>query len=236
MGLLGVQIVWGLQNVSTSRVFQTLGARHLRFSPILWIGAPITGLLVQPIVGYLSDHTGGPFGRRRPYMVIGAVLTAAALLVMAMATTLWSAILALWILTASVNVVMQPFRALIADLLGKEQRNIGYAMQVVFIGAGAVFASALPWMLSHWFGMPSTALAGKLPPSLRMAFEIGAVGLLLTVGWSVLRTQERTNPLRSATPVNSIDAANEAAAGGAQCSFRSFVGHCRRERRRLCRI
>ncbi|MES2054413.1 MAG: MFS transporter [Pseudomonadota bacterium] len=189
-GLFGVQIVWGLQNVNTSRIFQTLGA-DVDQLPILWIAAPITGLLVQPIVGHLSDRTWGPLGRRRPYLFGGALLTALALLVMPNTTTLWSASVMLWVLTASVNIAMEPFRSFVADTLPEEQRDAGFAMQVFFIGVGAVFASALPWMLTHWFGISGQAPPGALPPSVRFAFYIGAVTLIVAVTWTVFTTSER---------------------------------------------
>lgn len=190
IGLFGVQIVWGLQNVDTSRIFQTLGAEIAQL-PILWIAAPITGLLVQPLIGYWSDRTWGPLGRRRPFVLGGAVMTAAAMVVMPNVTSLFAASVALWLLTASVNIAAEPFRALIADNLPEEQRTEGYALQVFFIGAGAVFSSALPWILSHWFGVVGVAPPGQLPPSVRLTFEIGAAGLLVTVLWTIFTTHER---------------------------------------------
>ena len=189
-GLFGVQIVWGLQNVNTSRIFQTLGA-ELSELPMLWIAAPLTGLLIQPLVGYLSDRTRGPLGRRRPYLLAGAIVGAAALVIMPNVTSLWAASLMLWLLTGSINVAMEPFRALVADLVDEERRPAAYATQVAFIGTGAIFASALPWLLSDVFGLASTAPPGILPPSLRAAFAIGAVGLLATVGFTVATTAER---------------------------------------------
>ena len=189
-GLLGVQIVWGLQNVNTSRIFQTLGA-ELGELPILWIAAPITGLLVQPIVGHLSDRTWGPLGRRRPYLLGGAIVSAVALVLMPNVHSLWAASVMLWLLTGAINVAMEPFRSLVADNVPEDQRTQAFAMQVAFIGAGAVFASALPWVLSHWFGVANVAPPGELPPSLRAAFAIGAVGLLASVGLTVATTPER---------------------------------------------
>jgi maltose/moltooligosaccharide transporter len=189
-GLLGVQIVWGLQNVNTSRIFQTLGA-NLDELPILWIAAPITGLLVQPIIGHLSDRTWGPLGRRRPYLLGGALVSAVALVLMPNVQSVWAASVMLWLLTGSINVAMEPFRALVADVVPEEQRTAAFALQVAFIGVGAVFASAMPWILSHWFGLASEASAGLLPPSLRAAFYIGAVGLLVSVGITVATTAER---------------------------------------------
>ncbi len=189
-GLLGVQIVWGLQNVNTSRIFQTLGA-NLSELPILWVAAPITGLLVQPVIGHLSDRTWGPLGRRRPYLLGGALISAVALVLMPNVHSLLAASVMLWLLTAAINVAMEPFRALVADTVPEGQRTAAYAIQVVFIGTGAVFASAMPWMLSRWFGVASTAPPGVLPESLRVAFYIGAVGLLATVGLTVATTRER---------------------------------------------
>ncbi|MES2443429.1 MAG: MFS transporter [Pseudomonadota bacterium] len=189
VGLFGVQIVWGLQNVNTSRIFQTLGA-EISELPILWIAGPAAGLLVQPIIGYLSDRTWGPLGRRRPYLLAGAVLTAVALFAMPNAPTLWFASMMLWLLTASINIAMEPFRALVADRLPEEQRTTGFAMQVFFIGAGAVFASALPWMLTHWFGASGHGGPGVLPQSVRWAFYIGGGCLLAAVIWTVITTPE----------------------------------------------
>ncbi len=188
-GLLGVQIVWGLQNVDTSRIFQTLGAT-LDELPILWIAGPVTGLLVQPVVGHLSDRTWGPLGRRRPYILAGALVSALALVLMPNVKSLWAAVVMLWLLTGATNVAMEPFRALVADSVPEEQRTMAYAMQVFFIGAGAVIASILPWLLGH-LGVASVAAPGILPPSLRIAFAIGAVGLLVSVGITVATTTER---------------------------------------------
>ena len=188
-GLFGVQIVWGLQNVDTSRIFQTLGAT-LEELPILWIAAPITGLLVQPIIGHLSDRTWGPLGRRRPYLLGGAIVSAVALALMPNVHSLWAATAMLWLLTAAINVAMEPFRALVADSVPEEQRTKAYAAQVCFIGTGAVVASILPWLLVR-LGVPGTAAPGSLPLSLRAAFEIGAIGLLVSVGITIATTPER---------------------------------------------
>lgn len=189
-GLFGVQIVWGLQNVNTSRIFQTLGADVDRLA-ILWIAAPITGLLVQPVIGHWSDRTWGRLGRRRPYLLGGSILTALALLVMPNVTTLWAASVMLWLLTGSINIAMEPFRALVADTLPDQQRTAGFAMQVFFIGVGAVFSSALPWVLTNWFGVSGQAAPGMLPQSVRIAFYIGAACLIGAVAWTVLTTRER---------------------------------------------
>jgi maltose/moltooligosaccharide transporter len=188
-GFFGIQIGFGLQNANTSRIFQTLGVdvNHLA---ILWIAAPATGLLVQPIIGHFSDKTWGRLGRRRPYFFWGAILTTAALLVMPNSPTLWVAAAALWIMDASINITMEPFRAFVGDNLPDEQRSTGYAMQSFFIGLGAVLASALPWMLTNWFHVANTASAGEIPDSVRIAFYAGGAGLLLSVLWTVFTTRE----------------------------------------------
>lgn len=199
VGLFGVQIVWALQNVNTSRIFQTLGA-NIDELAILWIAGPATGLLVQPVIGYLSDRTPGRFGRRRPYILGGAILSALALFAMPNAPTLWAASLVLWVLTASINIAMEPFRALVADQLPEEQRTAGFATQVFFIGAGAVFASALPWLLTTWFAVSGRADPGGLPQSVHLAFYIGGTSLLAAVTWTVLTTPER--PLERRGPAS----------------------------------
>ena len=188
-GFFGIQIGFGLQNANTSRIFQSLGieVNHLA---ILWIAAPATGLLVQPIIGYLSDKTWGRLGRRRPYFFWGAILTSAALLVMPNAPVLWIAAAALWVMDASINITMEPFRAFVGDNLPDEQRASGYAMQSFFIGTGAVLASALPWILTRWFSVSNVAEGGGVPPSVHIAFYAGAAGLLLSVLWTVFTTRE----------------------------------------------
>ncbi len=188
-GLFGVQIVWGLQNVNTRRIFQTLGA-NLAELPILWITAPITGLLVQPVIGHFSDRTWSPLGRRRPYLLGGALISAAALVLMPNVSTLWAATIGLWLLTAAINVAMEPFRALVADILPEKHRTSAFAAQVAFIGAGAVFASALPWLVWHWGGAADAGAPGVVPASVRIALYIGAAGLLTTVGITVVTTSE----------------------------------------------
>lgn len=188
-GFFGIQIGFGLQNANTSRIFQTLGVdvNHLA---ILWIAAPATGLLVQPIIGHLSDKTWGKLGRRRPYFFWGAILTTLALFVMPNAPALWVAAGALWLMDASINITMEPFRAFVGDNLPDEQRATGYAMQSFFIGLGAVLASALPWMLTNWFHIANTAPAGQIPDAVRIAFYVGGAGLLLAVMWTVFTTKE----------------------------------------------
>ena len=189
VGFFGIQIGFGLQNANTSRIFQTLGA-EVDSLAILWIAAPLTGLLVQPIIGYFSDRTWGPLGRRRPYFLVGAILTSLALVAMPNSPTLWFAAATLWIMDASINITMEPFRAFVGDQLPEEQRTAGYAMQSFFIGTGAVFASVLPWLLSNVLNIDSTAPEGVVPDSVRIAFYVGAAGLLGAVLWTVFSTRE----------------------------------------------
>jgi maltose/moltooligosaccharide transporter len=188
-GFLGIQFGFALQNANVSRIFQSLGA-SIDDLPILWLAAPVTGLLVQPIVGYLSDRTWGRLGRRRPYFLYGALVATAALVVMPDSPYLWVAAGMLWILDASINVSMEPFRALVGDMLPDRQRAFGFALQSLFIGVGAVVASALPWMLANWFEVSNVAGEGEVPDSVRWSFYLGAAVFLLAVGWTVLRTRE----------------------------------------------
>ena len=187
-GFLGIQFGFALQNANASRIFETLGA-PMDAVPGLWIAAPLTGLLVQPVIGYWSDRTWTRWGRRRPYFMAGAVLTTLALLVMPNSPTLWIAAGTLWVLDASINVSMEPFRAFVGDQLAPRQRPAGYAMQSFFIGIGAIVASFLPFILAH-LGVANTAGAGQVPDTVRYAFYFGAVVLLGAICWTVLRTRE----------------------------------------------
>jgi len=188
-GFLGIQFGFALQNANVSRIFQSLGA-SIDELPLLWLAAPVTGLVVQPIIGYLSDRTWGRLGRRRPYFLIGALLASAALVVMPNSPYLWIAAGMLWVLDASINISMEPFRALVGDMLPDRQRSLGYSMQSWFIGVGAVVASALPWLLANVFGVSNVAEPGRLPDSVKLAFYLGAVAFLGAVLWTVLRTRE----------------------------------------------
>ncbi len=187
-GFLGIQFGFALQNANVSRIFQTLGA-DVDQIPVLWIAAPLTGLLVQPVIGYFSDRTWNRFGRRRPYFFAGAVLATVALLAMPNSPTLWVAAGLLWIMDASFNVSMEPFRAFVGDQLPPRQRPLGYSMQSVFIGVGAVVASFLPYVLTH-FGVANTAPAGEVPHSVKYAFYAGGVVLLGAMLWTILSTRE----------------------------------------------
>ncbi len=188
-GFLGIQFGFALQNANVSRIFQTLGA-DMEQLPILWIAAPVTGLIVQPIVGYMSDRTWNLLGRRRPYFLIGAILASLALIFMPNSPTLWVAAGALWIMDASINVSMEPFRAFVGDMLPKRQRAAGFSMQTFFIGVGAVVASALPWLLTNVFSVSNVAPTGQIPDSVKWSFYIGGSVFFLAVGWTVLRTRE----------------------------------------------
>jgi len=189
VGFFGIQIGFALQNGNASRIFQTLGAEVDNLA-ILWIAAPLTGLLVQPIIGHFSDKTWGPLGRRRPYFLVGAILTSAAMIYMPNAPSLWLAAATLWVMDAAINVTMEPFRAFVGDNLPDEQRTRGYAMQTFFIGTGAVLASCLPWILTNVFAVVSTAAEGVTPDSVKLSFYIGAAGMLLAVLWTVFSTRE----------------------------------------------
>jgi len=188
-GFLGIQFGFALQNANVSRIFQSLGA-SVDDLPILWLAAPVTGLLVQPVIGYMSDRTWGRLGRRRPYFLVGAILSTLALLVMPNSPWLWVAAGTLWILDASINVTMEPFRALVGDMLPDRQRTFGFALQSLFIGIGAVIASALPWILANWVGVSNTAGEGGLPDSVKWAFYLGAVAFIGAVLWTVASTKE----------------------------------------------
>jgi maltose/moltooligosaccharide transporter len=188
-GFFGIQIGFALQNSNMSRIFQTLGS-SLDDLPALWIAAPLTGLLVQPIVGHMSDRTWlGRLGRRRPYFLAGAVLAALSLFLMPMADMLLFAAILLWTLDASLNISMEPFRAFVGDMLRKDQHTAGYAVQTAFIGAGAVVGSIFPWLLEHW-GVSNEAAGGGIPDTVRYAFWFGGAALFLAVLWTVISTKE----------------------------------------------
>lgn len=189
-GFLGIQFGFALQNANVSRIFQTLGAK-IDDIPILWIAAPITGFLVQPIIGYLSDRTWHPrWGRRRPFFFLGALFSSLALFAMPNSKSLWIAAILLWVLDASINISMEPFRAFVGDKLPAKQQTTGYAMQTFFIGVGAVIASLLPYIFTNVFGFSNTAPEGIIPDSVKYSFFIGAIVFLASVLWTVLSTDE----------------------------------------------
>ncbi|EZH72150.1 major facilitator transporter [Aquimarina atlantica] len=188
-GFLGIQFGFALQGGFMSRIFQTLGAEKDAI-PLLWIAAPLTGLLVQPIIGYLSDRTWSPrWGRRRPYFLIGAVLSSIALFLVPHSPALWVAAGFLWILDASINISMEPFRALVADKLPESQRSYGFVTQTLIIGIGTWVASNLPWMISQ-MGVSDAAPNGVIPMSVKIAFAIGAFVFLASILYTVFTTSE----------------------------------------------
>ncbi len=187
-GFFGIQIGFALQNGNVSRIFQTLGA-DINNLPLLWIAGPVTGLLMQPIIGYFSDKTWGPLGRRRPYFLAGAILTTLALFIMPNSPALWVAAGTLWILDASLNITMEPFRAFVGDMLPSRQRPLGFSMQTIFIGAGAVMASLAPYIFNA-LGVPNTAEPGHIPPNVRLSFYVGGAALLAAVLWTIFTTKE----------------------------------------------
>jgi maltose/moltooligosaccharide transporter len=188
-GFFGIQIGFALQNANMSRIFQSLGS-SLDDLPALWIAAPLTGLLIQPIVGFLSDKTWlGRLGRRRPYFLAGALLAALSLLIMPLSELLLVAAVLLWTLDASLNISMEPFRAFVGDMLRKDQHTAGYAVQTAFIGAGAVVGSIFPWALEH-LGVANVAAGGGIPDTVRWSFWFGGTALFLAVLWTVLTTRE----------------------------------------------
>ncbi len=186
-GFLGIQFGWGLQLANMSAVYERLGARPDEV-PLLWLAAPVTGLLVQPIVGALSDRTWGRLGRRRPYFLVGAILASVALFFMPTSSALWMAAGLLWILDASINVSMEPFRAFVADKLPASQRTSGFVMQSFFIGVGASLANALPFLFGATGVTGSTA--SGIPLTVYYSFQVGAAVFLLAVLWTVFTTTE----------------------------------------------
>ena len=188
-GFLGIQFGWTLQMNNMSAIYEYLGAQPSQL-PILWLAAPLTGLFVQPIIGYWSDNTWGPLGRRRPFFLAGALLSSCALILMPMSAALWMAAGLLWILDASINISMEPFRAFVADMLPDEQRARGFTMQSFFIGVGSVAASYLPLLL--WRVIPPTGAASTraIPEIVRVSFWIGAAAFLGAVLWTITTTNE----------------------------------------------
>ncbi|MFT4543893.1 MAG: maltose/moltooligosaccharide transporter [Bacteroidia bacterium] len=188
-GFLGIQFGFALQGGNMSRIFQTLGAGKDEI-PLLWIAAPLTGLLVQPIIGYLSDRTWHVrLGRRRPYFLLGAILSSITLVFVPHSPELWVAAGCLWMLDASINISMEPFRALVADKLPEEQRSYGFVIQTLIIGIGTWIASNLPWMVSL-FGVSNEAAAGVVPDTVKIAFSIGAAVFLGSVLFTIVTTTE----------------------------------------------
>jgi len=187
-GFLGIQFGWGLQMANMSSIYRYLHAEPDQL-PILWLAAPITGLIVQPFIGYMSDRTWNRVGRRKPYFLTGAILASLALIAMPNSSALWMAAGLLWIMDASINISMEPFRAFVADMLPEKQHTRGFTMQSFFIGIGAVIASALPFILREWFGMiPNEDEA--IPQNVRISFYVGAFAFMAAVLYTVLKVKE----------------------------------------------
>ncbi len=190
IGFMGIQFGWALQMANMSSIYEYLGAEPDKL-PFLWLAAPLTGLLVQPIIGYLSDKTWHPIlGRRRPYFLVGAILSSIALILMPNSPSLWMAAGLLWILDSSINISMEPFRAFVADKLPENQRTKGFAMQSLFIGLGSVVASSLPWILTHWFNVNNVPANGEIPYNVKISFYIGAAAFITFVLYTVFTTKE----------------------------------------------
>jgi maltose/moltooligosaccharide transporter len=189
-GFFGIQFGFALQNANTSRIFSTLGANPDDLS-LFWLAAPVTGLLVQPIIGYLSDNTWHPtWGRRRPFFFIGAVLASIALFLMPNSSALWMAVAVLWLMDGAINVSMEPFRAFVGDKLGPSQQTAGFAMQTFFIGWGAVIASLLPTIFADLLGVSNVPVGGGIPDTVRYSFYCGGAIYMAAVMWTVLTAQE----------------------------------------------
>jgi len=189
LGFLGIQFGFALQNANVSRIFSTLGANPDDL-PLFWLAPPVTGLLVQPIIGYLSDNTWHPtWGRRRPFFFIGALLASIALFLMPNSTAVWMAAIVLWLLDGAINVSMEPFRAFVGDKLGPSQQTAGFAMQTFFIGWGAVIASLLPTIFTH-LGVSNVPVGGAIPDTVRYSFYSGGAIYFLAVLWTVLTAKE----------------------------------------------
>ncbi|HEY3760198.1 MAG TPA: MFS transporter [Verrucomicrobiae bacterium] len=189
-GFLGIQFGWGLQLANMSSIYGYLHADADKLA-FLWLAAPVTGVIIQPLIGQASDRTWTRLGRRRPYILAGAIIASLALLVMPNCSAVWMAAGMLWVLDGTINASMQPFRALVADKLPDEQSSAGFAIQSLFIGLGGTVSSALPWMMTNWFGMASNGTApGQIPESVRVSFYIGAVAFMAAVLWTVFSTSE----------------------------------------------
>jgi len=192
-GFFGIQFGFALQNSNTSRIFSTLGANPDDLA-LFWLAAPVTGLLVQPVIGYMSDNTWHPkWGRRRPFFFVGAFLAAIALFLMPNSSALWMAVAVLWMMDAAINVSMEPFRAFVGDKLDPSQQTAGYAMQTFFIGCGAVIASLLPTIFTH-FGVSNVPVDGMIPDTVRYSFYAGAVVFMVAVSWTVFTADELPPP------------------------------------------
>lgn len=189
-GFLGIQFGFALQNANVSRIFETLGA-EIDQIPVLWLAAPVTGLIIQPIIGHWSDKTWTRLGRRKPFFLFGAIFASLAILFMPNSSSWFIAAGTLWIMDASINISMEPFRAFVGDMLPSEQRTLGFSMQSFFIGIGAVAGSALPYVLANWFGISNVPTGDSLiPDTVRWSFYLGGVVFLISVLVTIFTTKE----------------------------------------------
>jgi len=189
-GFLGIQFGWGLQMANMSAIYSYLGANPDSLA-ILWLAAPVTGVIIQPLIGQSSDRIWTRLGRRRPFILAGAVLASLALILMPNCPSVWMAAGLLWVLDGTINASMQPFRALVADNLPETQNSQGFAIQSLFIGLGGTIASALPWMMTNWFGVTAEGAGqGHIPSAVRLSFYIGALAFMGAVLWTVFNTKE----------------------------------------------
>jgi len=211
-GYVGIQFGFALQNANVSRIFETLGAK-VDDIPILWIAAPVSGLIIQPIIGHMSDKTWNRLGRRKSYFLAGAILSSLALLIMPNSPALWFAAGTLWLMDGSINITMQPFRAFIGDMLPDEQRTKGFAVQTFFIGASSVIASLLPYAFTNWFHVANTAPAGQIPPSVKWSFYVGGVVFLAATLWTVFSTKEYSPAEQEEFNAHEIEAASKEGSG-----------------------
>lgn len=203
-GYIGIQFGFALQNSNLSRIFETLGAKQDAI-PALWIAAPLSGLIIQPIIGYMSDRTWNRLGRRKPYFLTGAILASLALLILPNSPALWVAAGMLWMLDASINITMEPMRAFVGDMLPDEQRTQGFAVQTFFIGAASIIGSLLPYMITHLAGVSNTAPAGIIPPSVRFAFYIGGLIYISAILWTIFSVKEYSPEEQEAFNVQEAD-------------------------------
>ncbi|PSL34854.1 MFS transporter [Chitinophaga ginsengisoli] len=225
MGFFGIQFGFALQNGNASRILQTYGAEVEHLS-LFWLAAPLTGMIVQPIIGHYSDRTWNRLGRRRPYFLVGAIATALALILLPnsslLAYVLPPVLIGAGMLTlmdASINVAMEPFRALVADNLPDEQRSQGFSAQTFLIGAGAVLGSSLPYLLAEYAGVSKTAAPGVVPDNVIYSFYVGAMVLLATILWSIITSKEYSpEEFRQFNPEHTA----EAPTGGIRTIGRDF--------------
>lgn len=230
VGFLGIQIGFALQNGNASRILQGYGA-NVEELPNFWLVAPIIGLMVQPLIGHYSDRTWTKLGRRRPYFLAGAILASVALCLMPNANLLTNLIAPLWvgagmlmIMDASFNVSMEPFRALVADKLSSEQRTLGFSVQTVLIGIGAVVGSWLPYVLANWMGIPNTAPAGQVPPNVVWSFYIGAAIFISAILWTVFSTSEYPPEVQASFAEGDEEVKEDMPSGGLATILKDIAG------------